>query len=168
MGYLVERLSRPYNFRVLIEAFIYTRRRDFVHEDFTNYYTDLLRTLEGLFGLRLSPDGLPFDKRVLWMLVESTTRSLLQITHPWDGYIDDTLLNRKLEACGEQGQEVYRASAVIAEAGKASAAAHRCILYALFVSIFGECSRVVTSEELASAGFDDSREPDMVNYYDYL
>jgi hypothetical protein len=27
---------------------------------------------------------------------------------------------------------------------------------------------VVTSEELRQAGFDDSREPDITNYYDYL
>jgi hypothetical protein len=167
MGYLVERLTRPYDFRVLIETFVYTRRQ-FVHEDFTNYYTGLLRMLEELFGVRLSSDALSFDKRVLWMLFESTTRSLLQITHPWDGYIDDSLLNVKLESCGEQGHEVYRASAAISDAGKASAAAHRRMLYALFVAIFGECSRVVTSEELARAGFDDSREPDMVNYYQYL
>jgi hypothetical protein len=82
MGYLVPGLSRPYDFRVLIEAFVYTRRRDFAHEEFMNYYTGLRRTLEELFGVRLSSDGLTFDKRVLWMLFESTTRSLLQITDP--------------------------------------------------------------------------------------
>lgn len=167
MSYHVERLTRPYDYRVLIEAFVYTRR-SFVHEDFTNYYTGLLRALEGLFGLRLSRDGLSFDQSVLWMLFENTTRSLLQITHPWDGYIEDGLLHTKLHACGEKGQEVYRASAAIAEAGAASAVAHRNMLSALFVAIFGECSRVVTSEELARAGFDDSREPNMIDYYEYI
>ena len=164
---IVERLPRPYDVRVLIESFVYTRRQ-FVHEDFTHYYTGLLRALEALFGIRLSSEGLSFDQRVLWMLFESTTRSLLRVTHPWEGYIDDTLLNVKLQACGELGQEVYRASAAIAEAGKASEAGHRQMLYALFVAIFGECPRVVTSEELTQAGFDDSREPEMGNYYDQL
>jgi hypothetical protein len=39
---------------------------------------------------------------------------------------------------------------------------------ALFQVIFGESQRVVTSEELHEAGFDDSKEPDISNYYDYL
>src|SRR4051794_22441218 len=116
MSYFVKRLARPYDYRVLIEAFIYTRRT-FVHEDFTNYYTGLLRTLEEQFGVRLAHDGLSSThQKVLWMLFESTTRSLLRITHPWDGYIEDGLLNVKLHASGERGQEVYRASAAIAEA----------------------------------------------------
>jgi hypothetical protein len=39
------------------------------------------------------------------------------------------------------------------------------MLDALFQAIFGECQRMVTSEELREAGFDDSKEPDIVNYY---
>ena len=42
------------------------------------------------------------------------------------------------------------------------------MLGALFVLIFGEQSRVVTSEELLAMGFDDSKEPDSSNYYDYM
>jgi len=55
---------------------------------------------------------------------------------------------------------------VIWEANKASAAAHREILHKLFLVIFGECQRIVTSEDLCAIGFDDSKEPDIVNYYD--
>ena len=60
---------------------------------------------------------------------------------------------------------VGRASAVIDEANKVSDEAHRDMLCSLFQAIFGECHRVVTSQELLLAGFDDSREPDIVNYY---
>jgi len=165
--YYVEHLKRPYDFRVLIEVFIYTRR-GYVHDDFTNYYKELLQTLEGLFGIRLSSEGLEFRQRIFWSHFEITVRSLLQITHPWEGYLEDSLLNIKLAECGERGQRVFEASKVIGEACKTSAAAHREMLYALFTAIFGECSRVVTSEELAAAGFDDSREPNTSDYFDYM
>lgn len=168
MGYYVARLKRPYDYRVLIEAYIYTRRKDFVHEDFSIYYASLLETLQARFGLRLSRERLSFDHSVLWSLFDSTVGSLLEITSPWAGYLEASLLHKKLEECGELGQVVELASKAIDEANAACEAAHREILYALFRVIFGECRRVVTSEELYEAGFDDSREPDFVNYYDSM
>ena len=168
MGYYVDRLNRPSDFRVLIEAYIYTQRKDFVHSDFTAYYAGLLEALQKLFGIRLSHDDLSLGQRMLWGLFQSTVESLLQITSPWAGYLEAGLLHKKLEESGEPGNVVYRASAAIGEANKASEAAHREILYALFLTIFGECQRVVTSEELHESGFDDSIEPDIVNYYDYI
>lgn len=168
MGYYVARLKRPYDYRVLIEAYIYTHRKDFVHSDFTSYYASLLEALQARFGIRLSSDALSFDQRVLWSLFDNTVGSLLQITSPWAGYLEAGLLHKKLEASGEPGRVVDRASAVIGEANMASEAAHREILYALFQAVFGECQRFVTSEELREAGFDDSKEPDIVNYYDYM
>jgi hypothetical protein len=168
MGYYVARLNRPYDYRVLIEAYIYAHRKDFVHSDFTNYYRSLLEALEARFDIRLSREGLSFDHRVLWGLFDNTVGSLLQITSPWARYLEAGLLHMTLEATGEPGRVVRQASAVIGEANTASAAAHREILYALFRAIFGECQRIVTSEELLEAGFDDAKEPDIANYYDYM
>jgi hypothetical protein len=168
MSYYVACLKRPYDSRVLIEVYIYTQRKDFVHSDFTTYYASLLDALQGLFGIRLSREGLSFDQKVLWSLFENAVGSLLQITDPWDRYLDAGLVHKKLEESGEAGRTVDRASRVIGEANKASEAAHREILYALFRTVFGECDRVVTSEQLREAGFDDSKEPDIVNYYDYM
>jgi hypothetical protein len=168
MGYYVARLKRPYDYRVLIEAYIYTKRKDFVHTDFTNYYAGLLEALQTRFGIRLSGEGLSFAQRVLWGLFDSTVGSLLQITSPWAGYLEAGLLHKKLKESGEPGRVVDVASQTIGEANKASDAAHREILDALFRAVFGECQRVVTSEELFVVGFDDSREPDIVNYYDYM
>jgi hypothetical protein len=168
MGYYVARLNRPYHVRVLIEAYIYTHRKDFVHSDFTTYYASLLEALQRLFDIWLSDEGLSFDQLVLWRLFQSTVKSLLQITSPWDGYLEAGLLHKKLEQSGEPGRVVEQASAAIGEANKASEAAHREILYALFLAIFGDCQQSVTSEELRQAGFDDSKEPDITNYYDYF
>jgi len=80
MGYYVARLNRPYDFRVLIEAYIYTYRKDFVHSDFATYYASLLEALQRLFGIRLIRDGLSFDQRVLWSLFQSTVESLGQVS----------------------------------------------------------------------------------------
>lgn len=168
MGYYVARLKRPYDSRVLIEVYICTQRKDFVHSDFTSYYTSLLEALQQLFGIRLSRDGLSFDQQVLWNLFQSTVGSLLQVTSPWDSFLEAGLLHKKLVESGEPGRIVDRASGVIFQANEASEAAHREILHALFHAIFGQCQRVVTSEELRAAGVDDSKEPDIVNYYDYM
>lgn len=167
MNSFVDRLSRPYDTRVLIEAYVYTQRTDFVHADFGEYYAGLLVALEGLFGLRLSDEGLSVRQKMVWGLFRKTVRSLLQIPSPWDGYLEAGLMVKTLEQSGAW-RVVDQASAVIRESNQTSERAHRDMLHALFTAIFGEGDRVVTSGELRQAGFDDTREPDMDNYWDYV
>ncbi len=169
MGYYIARLKRPYDYRVLIEAYVYTERKTFLHPDFEVYYTSLLEALQKQFGIRLSHEGLTtVSQKVFWMLFRSTVRSLLQITSPWADFVDETLLVKKLEESPELEQLVNRASGAIIEANKSSEASHWEMLCALFQAIFGDCQRVVSSRELLAAGFDDSREPDIANYYHLL
>ena len=168
MSYFVARLKRPYDFRVLIEVYIYTRRKNYVHPDFLVYYNGLLQALQRAFDIQLKPEGLVFRQRILWGLFENTVLSLLQITSPWSGYLEAGLVLKKLDESGVNGQEVHRASAIIGKSNTDSEAAHRDMLYALFVAIYGECNKVLTSEELLLAGFDDSKEPDIKDYYDYM
>lgn len=166
MGFHVARLNRPYDYRVFIETYIYTKHKGFLHSDFEVYYASLLEALQEQFGVRLSHEGLTtVPQKVFWMLFQSTVHSLLQITNPWANFLDETLLVKKLDESGELGRLVHRASGVIDEANKVSDAAHREVLCALFQAIFGECQRVVTSQDLLAAGFDDSKEPDIMNYY---
>jgi hypothetical protein len=153
---------------VLIEAYLYTQRKDFVHSDFTAYYASLLEALQGQFDIRLSHEGLAFPQKVFWMLFQGTVQSLNQITNPWANFLDESLLVKKLEESGELGRIVDQASAAIGEANMASEAAHRTMLDVLFQAIFGECQWVVTSEVLLAAGFDDTKEPDIRNYYDNM
>lgn len=168
MGAFVARLTRPYDYRGFIEAYIYTQRDDFIHRDFSAYYTSLLDALQEQFGIKLSHEGLAFNQRVLWMLFQSTVRSLLRITNPWANYLEAGLLHQKLAESGELGRVIDRSSAIIFDVNKVSEAAHREMLDSLFIAIFGECHRVVTSDELAASGFDDSKEPDISDYYDHL
>ncbi len=168
MSYFVERLKRPYDYRVLIEAYIYTQRKNFIHEDFSNYYAGLLEALQPRFGIRFSRDDLDHKQRVFWFLFQSTIRSLLEITNPWAGFLEAGLIHLRLEESGEAGHVVHGASNRILEANTTSEAAHREIIYTLFHLIFGECPQIVTSEELLEAGFDDSIEPDISDYYDMM
>jgi hypothetical protein len=169
MGYYVRRLKRPYDYRVLIEAYIFTQRKDFINlPAYTTYYASLLEALERHYGIRMSTEELAFSQKVLWMLFQSTVRSLLRITNPWADFLDETLLVKKLEENIELRRIVDQASSAIDEANRASEAAHREMLDALFQAIFGACQRIVTSEELLAAGFDDSREPDFADYYDNM
>ncbi len=168
MSYFVARLTRPYDFRVLIEVSVHTRRKNYVHPDFLVYYNGLLQALQRAFDIQLKPEGLVFRQRILWGLFENTVLSLLQITSPWSGYLEAGLVLKKLDESGVNGQEVHRASAIIGKSNTDSEAAHRDMLYALFVAIYGECNKVLTSEELLLAGFDDSKEPDIKDYYDYM
>jgi len=163
-----DKLDRPYDRRVLIEAFIFTRRKDFVHEDFNNYYDELLKSLQLLFGVDMSVESLTFDQRIVWSLFRNTVDSLLQITNPWAGYLEAGLVHNKLSQHKDVEQVVDECSQKIREANRLSEDAHRDMLSTLFVAIFGDLSTVVTSEELRQAGVDDSREPDITDYYDYV
>ena len=58
MGFHVTRLNRPYDYRVLIETYIYTQREGYIHSDFEVYYALLLESLQKEFGVRLSHEGL--------------------------------------------------------------------------------------------------------------
>lgn len=168
MGYYVAPLKGPYDVRSLVEAYVYAQRTDFVHEDFSTYYRGLLSVLEVLFSVRLSPDAIPPERRALWHLFDSTVGSLLRVTSPWDGYLEAGLLMKKLEESGEPGIIVHRASKTIQEANAASRTAHHEMLHALFGAIFGETNKIISSAQLAEAGLDDSKQPQIADYYDWF
>jgi hypothetical protein len=165
--YSVSRIKAPYDVRSLIEVYVYSRR-SFVHEDFAKYYQGLLATLERLFEVRLHPEGLPFEKEVLWSLFEGTARSLLRVGSPWDEYLESSLLASTLRRSGEPGRVVFAASDKIEKANAASEAAHREMLLALFEAMFGPSGKTFTSQDLAAAGFDDSKEPQTSDYHDHF
>jgi hypothetical protein len=168
MGYFVAQLARPYDWRVLIETYVYTRRKDFVHQDFNDYYRSLLDALHPLFGVDMSGETLSFDQDILWSLFNSTVDSLLQITSPWSGYLEAGLIHTKLREHEETERRVREASSSIHDANQRSEEAHREMLAALFIAVFGDRPQVITSDQLRAAGFDDSNEPDIKDYYEYM
>ena len=164
MGYYTRQLERPYTVNTLIDAYTYTLREDFVHEDFTNYYKEILPLLERKFGVSFSGE-MSFDNSIYFMLFRNTARSLLEITSPLSRYQEASLLHEKLEQSGDTGNVVNESFRRIHEANKLSGNAHRAILHALFTEMFGKIETTFTSEDLMSDGFDDTNEPDICDYY---
>lgn len=168
MGYSIEKLKRPYDYKVLVEVYVRTQRKDYVHPDFAAYYQSLCAALEKQFEIRFSAQYFSDSKAVLWMLFESTVGSLLQITTPWDGFLEASLIVSTLEKSGEAGKRIDHASQTILQATRESRQAHLEMLHELFTLMFGKTDVVVTSEQLAQVGFDDTQEPDITDYYDYF
>jgi hypothetical protein len=168
MGYYVTKLRRPYDYKVLVDAYVYTQRTDFVHGDFGAYYKGLVAALEAQFGVHLrQPEG-SVGQSALWMLFRATVGSPLRIGTPWDQFLEATLIVSTLKQTGEVGKAVFAASDEISRAVRVSEAAHRDILYNLFRAMYGDHPETISSDDLARAGFYDSKEPDIADYYDYF
>lgn len=164
----IEPLPKPYDYKVLIETYINARRTDYPHKDFTKYYTRLLAKLQSLFGVNLTKKPSSIHKLALWGLFGGTISSLLKVSTPWDGYLECGLVLRTLEEQNDKGESVFVPTSKIGKCATESAAAHREMLYGLFRYLYGNVEIVFTSTDLRNAGFDDSREPVLSDYYDYL
>jgi len=167
MGYFVKQLERPYTTNTLVDAFVYTLRDDFIHEDFSNYYKAILPVLERKFGISFSGE-MSFDNSIYFSLFHNTARSMLEITSPLSRYQEASLLHSRLEQLGDIGIVVNDAFRAIHESNELSEISHRAILHALFTQMFGEIVITFTSEDLRSDGFDDTKEPDISDYYDLM
>ncbi|MBI4751893.1 MAG: hypothetical protein HY774_25695 [Acidobacteria bacterium] len=166
MGYSIEKLKRPYDYKVLVEAYVRTQREDYVHPDFAAYYQSLCAVLEKQFEVRFSAEYFSDSKAALWMLFESTVGSLLRITTPWDAFLEETLIVSTLQKSGNAGKRIDQASQTILQATRESRQAHLEILHELFALMYSKTDVIITSEQLALVGFDDSQEPDIRDYYD--
>ena len=166
----IHRLSgKPYDYKALVLAYINTQHEHYVHDDFLNYYKGLVGVLETALGVQVSFEALSdVHKRALWMLFNSTVRSYLRTGTPWDNFLDESLVVVSLEKMGENGAVVFRASERIGELASASREQHLALLYTLFECMFGRPAVVLTSNQLREYGFDDSKEPKIEDYYDYI
>ena len=160
-------LNTPYTFEVFIEAYIYTLRNDFVHEDFPHYYNRLFRALQKEFGIEVSDRNLSREKSPLWGLLNNTIRSLLRISHPFSSYLEAGLVHKRLSETEKTGELVTDLMNRITTANSESETAHREMIRALFEELFGKVDIIVTSEQLRANGFEDSWEPKNYKYLDY-
>jgi hypothetical protein len=149
--------NKRYDYKTLVETYIETKRKHHLHEDFKNYYSKLLKHLEVIFKVEISADK--SRDKALWLLFDATIRSYLQITHPWNFFLEDTLINAHLEEQGERGEQIFDLSNRIGEINDESKELHLHMLYSLFEMMFGKVDAVLTSIELKGLGFDDSTEP---------
>ncbi|GAA1398027.1 hypothetical protein ACFQZ4_09115 [Catellatospora coxensis] len=120
------------------------------------HYEAMLGGLEQLFGLRLSMNGVAsFDNRVLFMLFTSTTRSLLALRTPWSGFLESSLLVKKIEEAGANGQRVMAATERIVRLTDESHQVHLDMLDALVAAMLGDRAEATFSaDDLRALGVD--------------
>ncbi len=159
-----------YDYRGLIHAYMMTQKHH-VHPDFERYYQALLAKLEEAFGIALSDthiyqNGAPSSAQAYWVLFRSAVRSYLTIQSPWESMLENGALMHRL--ISEEGKIVLAYTQRIAELSRESQHNHMELIYHLFWMMYGEIDTVVNSDDLAELGLDDSTEPQMKDYYDYL
>ncbi|MEU8003828.1 hypothetical protein AB0B66_21950 [Catellatospora sp. NPDC049111] len=120
------------------------------------HYKAMLGGLEQLFGLRLSMDGVgSFDNRVLFMLFSSTTRSLLALRTPWSGFMESSLLVKKIEEAGANGQRITAATERVERLTAESRQVHLEMLDALVAAMLGDRAEATFSaDDLRALGID--------------
>ena len=149
--------SKQYDFKTLVQTYIETKRQHHLHDDFKNYYSSLLNNLEVIFKVKIARET--SRDKALWLLFDATIRSYLHITHPWNYFLEDTLIDARLEQQGERGERIFEMSNRLGELNDESKEVHLQMLYELFEIQFGKVDIVLTSEQLKVGGFDDSKEP---------
>lgn len=126
----------------------------------------VLAGLQTLFGLTLTmqsissiPGAVP-----LFMLFNSTVDSCLALRTPWSFFLEEGLLNRRLDEVGSPGVRINEASERIAQLTDQSRQAHLDILAELLRVFLGERSDLVfTSADLRAIDVDDTP-PNMLDY----
>jgi hypothetical protein len=162
-------VTTQYDQTALIHAYIQANQAHYLHEDFKTYSVGLLNALQHAFGITITFDGvLDQEARALWMLFHATTQSLLSIRSPRSNFLDDSLINMRLERLGERGKRITNIEATIHHANTLSKTAHLQLLDALFSLLWGSTDTIVTSDDLRQLGFDDTKEPQFRDYIDYL
>jgi hypothetical protein len=157
-------MDKRYDRAALIQAYIATKK-PYGHEDFKRFYTERLDALERAFGLSLAYDGVHNrEYAALWMLFRATADSYLSIRTPRSNFMDDSLINVKMEALGARADSINTYEALIIRATETSREAHLHMLDELFTLLWGEIDTVVTSKQLRRRGFDDSQEPNWLDY----
>lgn len=153
-----------YDYRQLVLTYIQTMRNDHIHADFKNYYARLLTLLEQVFEVDFSSP--PSSQRALWMLFQATVSSYLSLRTPWSNFLEAGLIVKRIEQLGSQGEKIFQLSTQIEELEQSSREAHLQLIYELFERIYGKRDLVVTSQDLKARGFDDSKEPQITDYWE--
>ncbi|WP_144119160.1 hypothetical protein [Catellatospora sichuanensis] len=122
------------------------------------HHEAMLDGLEQLFGLRLNMEGAGnFDNRVLFMLFASTARSLLTLGTPWSGFLESSLLAKKIEQAGVNGQRITEAGERINQLTTQSRQVHLEMLDAIVAEMLGDRADATFSPaELRAIGVDDT------------
>ena len=162
---------KEYRFRELLEVYLESRRSH-VHEDFDNFYKGKLEALEKLFCIRFENPpfefesmNLQYDDWAIWTFVEAAIFEYFQLTRSRGGEGGRGLYVLHLR---REEHKYFEAVDAWAEAKESYRQASFNTLEQIFVALFGNLPQVFTSIDLLALGFDDNKEPDMSDYWDYV
>lgn len=106
--------------------------------------------------------------RCLWMLFSAAVDSYLGLRSPRDGFLEDTLINGTIDRLGESGSQIREAETKLhTHIGECRDASIE-MLTQLFIVLWGRIERPVSSADLMTSTFDDSKEPRLSDYYDEM
>ncbi|WP_110518470.1 hypothetical protein [Herpetosiphon llansteffanensis] len=157
-------MEKYYNRMALIEAYI-TNQNPYGHEDIRRFNTRRLAALEQAFDLNISEAGIKNKaNRHLWRLFSATIDSYRSIRTPGSNFMDGSLIMKQIDTLGTQAATLCSHWQAIDSAAAASKHSHLAMLDELFKLLWGEISLVVTSQQLKQRGFDDTQEPNWLDY----
>jgi hypothetical protein len=156
-------VSKVYDSRAVVLAYVDAQRPPYPHEDFRTFRRARVRALESAYGIRTSVDGA--SSPPLWMLFNATVQSYLGLGGPRAGFLDDSLINTTLERLDSQGQ-LRETEVRLHTHLEQCRELHLELLEGLFALLWGPIRDPVTVERLRELGFDEAKEPQWIDYVD--
>jgi len=150
--------NKTYTYKDLIEAYCSLKRFQRAHRDLKDYYSGLYEGLSAFFQVDFDEPlcGEDRERKALRRLFDSAIRYRREVSTPFSGMMEAPavtleiyhLYGRRLNELCDQLKELYF-----------------LLLCDLYRRIYGDSGRSITSEALKRQGFDDSAEPDELDYW---
>ena len=162
-------VPKMYDERAVVLAYIDAQRPPYPHEDFRLFRRARLEALERAYRISISMDGVVDPSaRSLWMLFSAAVDSYLGLRSPRDGFLEDSLINGTIDGLGESGSQIREVEAKLHTHLRECRDASIEMLTQLFIVLWGRIERPVSSADLRTSTFDDSKEPRLSDYYDEM
>src|SRR5215831_18767170 len=162
-------VPKMYDERAVVLAYVDAQRPPYPHEDFRRFRRARLEALEHAYGISLSMDGVvDRSARSLWMLFSAAVDSYLGLRSPRDGFLEDSLINETIDGLNESGLQIREVEAKLHAHLDDCRDANIEMLTRLFIILWGRIERPVSSADLRTSTFDDSKEPRLSDYYDEM
>ncbi len=152
----------------MIQAYLDANRAAWPHKDLAKFRKDKLKALETCTGIRMCMDGVADSTKPLFMLFRSLAGDYVKATEP-SGWLEAGLLWKRLEELDRPELGLCERTRTIDERRSAYTTEIFTQLDGLFRLMWREEDFAIDSQQLlAEAGFDDSMEPKMADYYDEM
>lgn len=162
-------MSKVYDYKTLIELSV-SQKRYFSIPVYGDYYKTLIGTLEKLLDTPLTPpDTVGWSIKNLFNSALELQYLSVEGDYLMGGPTQALYMLWQREGSSQAGQILTTVLPVIGRKEEELREHYLFLAHELFKLFYGEkLEKTVTSEALLAAGFDDSQEPDLSDYYDHL